>query len=216
MACLKKPGMDRCALKKEDSMPRKILLISIACVAGLLFLASSALAAPPNKRICVEVVLQEVTQEPEQPKEEQAAEEKVEGKKPKKKKRKKYPWEHHKPPTLQQITTAGSYLPIGQTPVVYLKRLFEHFITHEKGYEAVFELVIVVGEEPDEEEQVYKETTTLPAGATMLTASPEFTRLAVRAANADVLEELKVEVIAKEASGNQTITEQEVELEEEE
>ena len=119
-------------------MPRRILLISIAYMAGLLFLASSAHAVPPNKRICVEVVLQEVTQEPEQPKEEKATEEKTEGKAPtKKKKRKKYPWEHHKPPTLQQITSAGSYLPIGQTPVVYLKRLFEHFITHEKGYEAV-------------------------------------------------------------------------------
>ena len=64
----------------------------------------------------------------------------------------------------------------------------------------------------DGDEQVYKETTTLPAGATMLTASPEFTRLAVRAERAATREEiegaeLKVEVIAKEASGNSTITE---------
>ncbi len=28
-------------------------------------------------------------------------------------------------------------LPIGQTPIVYLKRLFEHFVTHQPGYEAV-------------------------------------------------------------------------------
>lgn len=80
------------------------------------------------------------------------------------------------------------------------------------GYEAVFELVITVGEEPDEEEQEYKETTTLPAGSTMVTASPEFTQLAVAAAEdaineEDVKAELKVEVIAKEESGNSTITE---------
>ena len=88
------------------------------------------------------------------------------------------------------------------------------------GYEVVFELVVLVGEGDDEEEQVFKETTTLPAGATMLTASPEFTRLAVRAANAarnseEVRAELKVEIIAKEASGNSTITEVEVDWEEE-
>jgi hypothetical protein len=75
------------------------------------------------------------------------------------------------------------------------------------GYEVVFELVIVLGEGEDEEEQVFKETTTLPAGARMLTASPEFTRLAARAINADVVEEFKGEIIAREASGNQTITE---------
>ena len=82
------------------------------------------------------------------------------------------------------------------------------------SWEVVFELVIVVGEGDDEEEQVFKETTTLPAGARMLTASPEFTQLAVRAVNADVVDEFKVEVIAREASGNQTITELEVEWEE--
>ena len=32
---------------------------------------------------------------------------------------------------------AGTVLPIGQTPVGYLKRLFEHFVTHEPGFEAV-------------------------------------------------------------------------------
>ena len=115
-------------------MPRKFLLIPV----GLLFLAGSALAAPPNKRICVEVELQEVTQEPAKPKKEKAADEKAEGEAPKKKKTKKYPWERYKPSaSLHHVAGAGSYLPIGQTPVVYLKRLFEHFITHEKGYEAV-------------------------------------------------------------------------------
>jgi hypothetical protein len=109
----------------------------------MLFLAGSALAAPPpNKRICVEVVLQEVVQEKEKPKEEKAVEENAEGKTPGKEKTKKYPWERYKPsPSLHHVAAAGagSYLPIGQTPVVYLKRLFEHFITHEKGYEAVQE-----------------------------------------------------------------------------
>jgi hypothetical protein len=84
------------------------------------------------------------------------------------------------------------------------------------SYEAVLELVIVLGEGEDAEEQVFKETAILPATATMFTASPEFTQLAVRAVNAGVVDELKGEVIAKEASGNQTITELEVELEEEE
>jgi hypothetical protein len=76
------------------------------------------------------------------------------------------------------------------------------------GYEAVFELVIL----EDDEEQVYKETAILPADAEIFTASPEFTQLAVEAENAAIGEtiegaELKVEVIAKEESGNSTITE---------
>jgi hypothetical protein len=77
------------------------------------------------------------------------------------------------------------------------------------GYEAVFELVVVLD---DEEEEVYEETTTLPADATTVTASPQFTQLAVEAENAAIAgtiegAELKVEVIAKEESGNSTITE---------
>ncbi len=70
------------------------------------------------------------------------------------------------------------------------------------GYEAVFELVV---EGEDEEEQVFKETATLPADATMFTASPEFAALVVAAG--DDVKELKYEVIAREESGNQTITE---------
>ena len=80
------------------------------------------------------------------------------------------------------------------------------------SYEAVFELVIVLGEGEDAEEKVFKETAILPATATMFTASPEFTELAIRAVRAGVVDELKGEVIAKEASGNQTITEVEVVL----
>ena len=76
------------------------------------------------------------------------------------------------------------------------------------GYEAVFELVVL----EDDDEQVYKETAILPADAEIYTASPEFTQLAVEAenaANGGTIEgaELKVEVIAKEESGNSTITE---------
>jgi hypothetical protein len=120
-------------------MPRRFRLIPVAFTMGVLFLAGSALGAPPNKRICVEVVLQEVTQEPEEPQQEKAGDVDAEGEMPAKKKSKKYPWDRYKPTTLHKISSADAYLPIGQTPVVYLKRLFEHFITHEKGYEAVQE-----------------------------------------------------------------------------
>jgi len=120
-------------------MPRKFCLISVACALGVLFLAGSALGATPNKRICVEVVLQEVATKQEEPQKEEAADETTGEKKAEKKKTKKYPWERYKPTTTPRISPVGSYLPIGQTPVVYLKRLFEHFITHEKGYEAVQE-----------------------------------------------------------------------------
>ena len=37
------------------------------------------------------------------------------------------------------LWTNDSKLPIGQTSVVYLKRLFEHFVTHQPGYVAVGE-----------------------------------------------------------------------------
>lgn len=115
----------------------KTISIPIACSVGLVFLAGSAGAAPPNKRICVEVVLQEFAREAAAPDEEKAAGEKTGEDAPDKKKAKKYPWERYEPAALQPIPSGHPYLPIGQTPVVYLKRLFEHFITHEKGYEAV-------------------------------------------------------------------------------
>jgi hypothetical protein len=34
---------------------------------------------------------------------------------------------------------SGAHLPLGQTPEAYLKRLFEHFVTHERGFIAVTE-----------------------------------------------------------------------------
>lgn len=78
------------------------------------------------------------------------------------------------------------------------------------AYEAVFEMEALVGEGDDEEEleeQVFVDTVTLPADATMLTASPEFVDAAAAFRAAGRLLELKVEVIAIEASGNKTITE---------
>jgi hypothetical protein len=30
--------------------------------------------------------------------------------------------------------TSGAHLPLGQTPTIYLKRLIEHFVTHEQGF----------------------------------------------------------------------------------
>ena len=45
------------------------------------------------------------------------------------------------------------------------------------------------------------------------TVTPEFVELIDSAEDEGALEELKVEIIAKEESGNKTITEEEVELE---
>jgi len=42
-----------------------------------------------------------------------------------------------KPRSPIPLWTSDTKLPIGQTSVVYLKRLFEHFVTHESGYVAV-------------------------------------------------------------------------------
>ena len=76
-------------------------------------------------------------------------------------------------------------------------------------YEIVVELVVlVVDEDGEEDEQVYKNTTTLPGDADSYTVPQEFLDL-ITAAGADV-EELKVEIVADEESGNRTITEEEV------
>jgi hypothetical protein len=82
------------------------------------------------------------------------------------------------------------------------------------GYEVVVELVIkeVIedGEDSDEgEERVFKQTTTLPEFVEQLTISPEFVRLIGFYEGSDEwdVEELKVEILADEESGNRTITE---------
>jgi len=89
-------------------------------LAPALLLLSPQAARAKNKNICVEVILVEVSgPEPEKA----AAQDQP------KSKAAQPQWLHTKP--------TSSFLPIGQTPVVYLKRLMEHFITHEPGYEAV-------------------------------------------------------------------------------
>lgn len=84
------------------------------------------------------------------------------------------------------------------------------------GYEIVIELVVpvldefgdpVVDEEGELEEQVFKETTTLPAGVTMYTVSDTFMDLIESFDPEDIIE-LKVEILAEEESGNKTITEE--------
>lgn len=68
------------------------------------------------------------------------------------------------------------------------------------GHEVVAEMVI--------NGRTFVNTATLPGGATRLTVSPEFIRLAVRAQNAELLEEFKVEVIARADNLNKTIAEE--------
>ncbi len=78
-------------------------------------------------------------------------------------------------------------------------------------YHAVAEMVA----EEDGEERVFVQATDFPADITSMTVSPEFANLADEFAAAGALLELKVEVIAEEASGNKTITEEPIfELEE--
>ncbi|MGD9150336.1 MAG: hypothetical protein PVG40_08585 [Desulfobacterales bacterium] len=72
--------------------------------------------------------------------------------------------------------------------------------------EVVVELVVII----DDEEIVYKQTTTLPPGIEELTVSPEFVDLIEQDLEDDIVEELKVEVVVDEESGNRTITEEEL------
>lgn len=80
------------------------------------------------------------------------------------------------------------------------------------GYEIVVELVVVDGED----EKVYVDTATFPGSVHDFIVSPQFLELIEAAMDAETLEELKVEIIAIEESGNKTITEEEVELPEQE
>lgn len=68
------------------------------------------------------------------------------------------------------------------------------------GYEMVVELVVEASDE-----QVFKETTTLPGDATSYTVSDTFMDLITNLAG-DIVE-LKIEILADEESGNRTITE---------
>ena len=82
------------------------------------------------------------------------------------------------------------------------------------GYEVVVELVVKEANGDDGEERVLKQTTTLPEFVEQLTVSPEFVRLIGFYEGSEdwEVEELKVEILADEESGNRTITEIEVEL----
>lgn len=72
------------------------------------------------------------------------------------------------------------------------------------GYEIVIELVLA-------DERVYKETTTLPAGTRGYVVSETFMELIDNPSGE--IDELKVEILAEEPTGNKTISEEEVELE---
>jgi hypothetical protein len=74
------------------------------------------------------------------------------------------------------------------------------------GYEIVIELVVLVEEDGEEEERVFKEATTLPAGVNRYWVSPTFMKVIRRPPG--VIKELKVEILADEPSGNRTITEE--------
>ncbi|MGD2268949.1 MAG: hypothetical protein PVI06_01005 [Desulfobacterales bacterium] len=76
------------------------------------------------------------------------------------------------------------------------------------GYEVVVELVV----EENGDERVLVNTATFPGDIYEFSVSPEFVDLIDGAVYAGTLVELKVEVIAREESGNKTITEQEVEV----
>jgi hypothetical protein len=73
------------------------------------------------------------------------------------------------------------------------------------GYEVVAEMVV---EDALGEEQEYVNTATFPASVTSFTVSEQFASLAIEFATSGALQELKIEVIAREPSGNKTITEE--------
>ncbi|UCF02321.1 MAG: hypothetical protein JSV14_01250 [Deltaproteobacteria bacterium] len=77
------------------------------------------------------------------------------------------------------------------------------------GYELVVELVVLVEEDGEEEERVFTETTVYPAGVSKHIVSNRF--MGVIKNPPGEIEELKVEILATEPSGNRTITEQAVE-----
>lgn len=90
-------------------------------------------------------------------------------------------------PTISWNAPSGVLFPPGSPEVV--------------GYEIVIELVVETSDE-----QVFKETTTLPAGATGYTVSRTFMRL-INSFDEEDIVELKIEILADESSGNRTITE---------
>jgi hypothetical protein len=117
---------------------RKGMILTLLILLGAGVAATRARAAgAPDKKVCVEVVLQDAAEQPQSPAKAPVVPKEETAGKPDEA---PFHWEKaaHK---LAVPTSAAheSYLPIGQTPVVYLKRLIEHFVTHQKGYVAVQE-----------------------------------------------------------------------------
>jgi hypothetical protein len=90
-------------------------------------------------------------------------------------------------PTISWNAPSGVLFPPGSSEVV--------------GYEIVIELVVEASDE-----QVFKETTTLPGDATSYLVSDTFMNLIDNPPGEIV--ELKIEILADEPSGNRTITEE--------
>jgi len=96
-------------------------MIQTRMTLALLNLTSLVVAFPvlaAERRVCVEVALQE-TPDPAD------ATDAKDG--PAKPRKSRPAW----------LVAGEGFLPVGQTPVVYLKRLMEHFITHEEGFVSV-------------------------------------------------------------------------------
>lgn len=121
----------------------------------LIFVLSALTSGPlfASTRICVEVELQNATvEEPPTPvsDEGESVDTEAEDGEDPKKKEKGWVWDPRSSRWIlwedlrKKLEETGgaldlndSVLPIGQSPLAYLKRLVEHFVTHEKGFEAV-------------------------------------------------------------------------------
>ncbi len=116
---------------------KKIIFGILFC--PLAFLSLPAFSAPKSsKKVCVEVLLkdlsghEEVKADVAEVKNPEEAEPEETAPWPLKKKKHR----QNKKEVIEHIVTYGNFLPIGQTPEVYLKRLIEHFVTHNPGHEA--------------------------------------------------------------------------------
>lgn len=110
-------------------------IIQSGLVTGMLLFAFGAQAQATNKKICIEVELQETKEAESAPVASAAPTEADQD--PAEPKDGPFPWQAHSRQKLEHLDASGPFLPIGQTPVVYLERLMEHFVTHQQGYETV-------------------------------------------------------------------------------